>query len=43
MILTNDEHTTSVSASITTTATQTNSHDFLEEFAIELVMSVQGR
>ena len=43
MILTNDEHTTSVSASITTTATHTNSHVFLEEFAIELVMSVQGR
>ena len=43
MILTNDEQTTSVSASITTTATHTNSHDFLEEFAIELVMSVQGR
>ena len=43
MILTIDEHTTSVSASITTTATHTISHDFLEEFAIELVMSVQGR
>jgi len=40
MILTIDEHTTSVSASITTTATHTNSHVFLGDFATELVMSV---